>query len=227
MQGSVGGCPAPHPTTAAGGQAARKALAGWLSHPAWRIVATRVLGLGGQAQVCKWRQRHTARATVPRVPVGGGVAPSTLWSCMCPCGGDPGRCHGLTGWAGSCVPPILRPEEAQVGSPASSPPAAHSRPRGCSPPTAHGARSTARGQPPGRGPPLLLGDHQDVAEQEQVAGGPAGEFPEQPGLFHHEQLPALQQPAGGRDQREGLGDRQTDGHPTPVPGGLVGTNPCL
>lgn len=55
-------------------------------------------------------------------------------------------------------------------------------------------------------PPLLLGDHQDVVEQEQVARRPAGEFPEEPGLFRQRELPALQQPAGGGDQRQGLGD---------------------
>lgn len=84
------------------------------------------------------------------------------------------------------------------------------QPEGCSlePAPAHfpgpGAAAAARCPLQGRaalcpqaGPPLLLGDHEDIIEQEQVAGRPAGEFSEKPGFFHHEELPTLQQPAGG------------------------------
>lgn len=111
-------------------------------------------------------------------------------------------CRG-TQWASQavmgphCAPPTLRPGEAWGRL--------NHAPLGPRPqllPTPQGAARHPRA-----GLPLLLGDHQDIIEEEQVAGRPAGEFSEKPGLLHQEELPALQQPAGGRDEREGLGDR--------------------
>jgi len=53
--------------------------------------------------------------------------------------------------------------------------------------------------------PLLLGDDEDVVEQEEVAE-PAGASAEDAGLLRRQQvqLAPLQQPAGGRDQRQRL-----------------------
>lgn len=103
--------------------------------------------------------------------------------------------RGRPGWEGAllCTPTL------RSGGIGGTP-----RPQPTSPPP----RPCLLPMPHWQGPPLLPGDHQDVIEQEQVACWPAGEFSEKPGFFCHRKLPTLQQPAGGRDQREGLrGDK--------------------
>ena len=55
--------------------------------------------------------------------------------------------------------------------------------------------------------PFLLGDNQDIIEQEQITRGSAGDFPKDTGFLQEEELPTLQQPARGGDEREGLGKK--------------------
>lgn len=55
--------------------------------------------------------------------------------------------------------------------------------------------------------PLLLGDDEDVVEEEEVAEA-AGATAEDAGLLGEQQLPSLQQPPGRRDQRERLQQHQ-------------------
>lgn len=56
--------------------------------------------------------------------------------------------------------------------------------------------------------PFLLGDNQDIIEQEQVACGSAANFPKDTGFLQEKELPTFQQPAGGGDEREGLGMKE-------------------
>lgn len=59
--------------------------------------------------------------------------------------------------------------------------------------------------------PFLLGDNQDIVKQEQVARGPAGDFPKDTGFLQEEEFSTLEQPARGRDEWQGLGTEWTNG----------------